>query len=633
MSDSPEVPKRPTLQLLRGELEGAPEQVPPAFAGAGSAPPETPADYSPGRAGPPRGRPDRAPGEIWPGCPVKALGVHGSVYFYLDLLNQLAAVEGHTKDRMRGVFGGRSDLLMSKFPQYSRGETPSVIGWKQEDCATAMMRAATEKGIWNAYERVRGLGAWPDGAGGAILHCGDGVLIGGRWQVPGEHDGYVYPGAGAIPRPVDETASHDTPAADLVDLLATWKWSRGEIDAWLLLGWVCGAMFAGALDWRPLVWITGDAGTGKSTLQKLLVTLLGGERAVLASSDPTEAAIRQFLAAHSQSTIPVILDEMEAEESNQRVNALIKLARQAASGGVVLRGSTDHKGHEFRIRSTFLFSSILVPPLLDQDISRIALLELMELPRDVVPPRIDPKRWGRVGQALARLVIERWGRLADTLAIYRAALARAGHNARGCDQLGTLLAMADMAYYPDPPDADRADTWAKQLSAEDIVDQTDMSRDWQRMLNHLLGQHIEPFRSGQRYSVGRWVRAAAGLEEAPQPHDARSALPSYGLRVEGRGDAARLVVANSHPMLAQLFANTRWYSGSASRGVWAQACKRVPGSTATKAIRFDGVASRAWSIPLPSIPGLFGEDAPGGAQNAERVPSLSGDPSSPDHFV
>jgi hypothetical protein len=564
---------------------------------------------------------------------VQALGVYGAIYFYLDILQQLAAVETHTKDRMRGVFGGRSDLLMRQFPQYSRGETPTVMGWKQEDCATAMMRACTEKGIWNAYERVRGLGAWPDGSGGAALHCGDAVLIGGEWRVPGEIDGYVYPGAGAIARPLEPGAAGpaDTPAADLVDLLATWKWARGEIDAWLLMGWVTAAMFAGALHWRPTVWITGDAGTGKSTLQRLMVTLLGGERAVLASSDPTEAAIRQFLAANSQSTIPVLLDEMEAEEDTRRIQALIKLARQASSGGVVLRGSTDHKGHEFRIRSSFLFSSILVPQLLDQDISRIALLEMRELPRDVVPPTIEGKRWGRVGQALARRVLDQWPRLQATVETYRAALARGGHGARGCDQYGTLLAMADLAYYDAAPDADRAEIWAGRLQAVAITEQTDQMRDWQRMMAHLLGLHIEPYRSGQRQPIGRWILSAAGLRDSPQPHDAREALPAYGMRVEGRGDAARLMVANSHSTLATLFAGTRWQGG-----VWAQAVKRIPGARSEGVKSFAGAAARAWSIPLTSIPALFGdEDAtpPPPAQDGQPRQSVSADPSSPDHFV
>lgn len=606
--------RKPDLRLLRNELDQA--------EAASVAPPHESAERPPDGGAPPRKppNPDRAPGEIYRGCPVHALGVHGEVFYYQDILGQLCAVTNHTKDRMRGIFGGRSDLLIEQFPQYNK--SGGVSGWAQEGAATAMMRAAAEKGVWDAGERVRGLGAWPDQEGGVALHCGDAILHRGRWRAPGLIDGYVYPSAPKIPRPLDAADAMSAESLRLVselhEILGTWSWQRRDVDAWLLAGWLGAACFAGALRWRPMTWITGDAGTGKSTLQELILHLLGGEQSVLASSDPTEAGIRQVLAAGSQSTIPVLLDEMEAEENNQRILSLIKLARQAASGGVILRGGNDHRSHSFKVRSTFLFSSILVPPLQDQDVSRIALLELNELDRTAPAPNVQPKVWGRMGRALSGRVLAQWPRLAETLERYRRALNRHGHSARGCDQYGVLLAMADLIMHDEAPDEARCEEWGAKLSSVLIVTQTDQLRDWQRMLNHMLGQTIEPFRSGQRYPLGRWILAAAGLRDTPQPGDARLALPSYGLKVEGRGQDALLVIANTHPGLGTIFAGTRWYAGSGQRGVWSQAVKRIPGSIATGARSFEGVSSRAYTVPLKSMPQLFGdEDAPEASQTPE----------------
>lgn len=584
-------PRKPDLRVLSAEIE-APAERAPEDVRAGRGKRARPED---------KPTPERQLGEIWPDCPVQPLGVHGQVFYYLDLLRQLQPVDNHTKDRMRALFGGRSDMLGNHFPRWSKGteaHPPKVIGWDQEQAATAMMRACAEKGVWSPIERVRGLGAWPDDAGGVVLHCGDGILSGGRWREPGALAGYVYPGDTATPRPT--RGSDPSAARKLLDQLCTWSWQREDLDAALALGWMVAAMFGGALRWRPLIWITGDRGTGKSSLQDLLEFTLGGRGAVLKSSDPTAAGVWQFL---MQSTVPVLIDELEAAADNRRSLDVIKLARQAASGGVILRGGADHKGHQFKARSAFAFSSILIPPLLDQDISRIALLKLNPLPKGAPRLELVERELRELGQALRGAVLDQWGRWPATLDVYREALAEAGHDSRSADQYGTLLAMVDMVLETSLPDAARADEWAGKLGIETIRDQTDELSDWHRCLNHMLGQHLDIFRSGERYTLGRWVLAAAGLREYPDPVRARDALPGYGLRVEGRGEMAQVWVANRHPQLDLMFRDTHWGSG-----VHAQAMARVPCAQRLPPRNYSGVNQRGWSVPLTSVPNLFGDE-------------------------
>jgi hypothetical protein len=87
--------------------------------------------------------------------------------------------------------------------------------------------------------------------------------------------------------------------------------------------------------------------------------------------------VRQLL---GQQSLPVAIDEAEADEDNRKMLALIKLARQAASGGRIFRGGQDHQGHEFIARSCFLFSSIYVPPLPSAGQEPHGVLELGPLP-------------------------------------------------------------------------------------------------------------------------------------------------------------------------------------------------------------------------------------------------------------
>ncbi len=592
-------PKKPSLELLRGELD----------------PPK--ASEHEAAEGPLETR-----GMIFPNSPVTALGVQGPVYYYLDYLGQLADVKKHDLDRIRGIFGGRVDLLKGEFPRWSKGsETspPQVIGFDQAAAAEAMVRACTDKGVWNATERVRGLGAWPDGEGGIILHCGGAVLYKGNWKEPGEIDGYVYPSDIRTPRPLTEFISADdqSPAAELLATLKSWHWLRGDVDAYLLLGWICSALFGGALRWRPMVWLTGDAGTGKSTLQEIIGDIFG-KNSLLQPAGATEAAIRQYT---GQSTIPVAIDELEAEADSRRVKDVVKLARLASSGGKVIRGGQDHKASEFLVKNSYLFSSILVPDMLDQDISRIAVLDLLTLKKGSKAPKPDPKKWGRVGQALRSMVLANWDRMHDTLNAYRGALAAAGHSHRGCDQFGTLLTMADLVLFDSEPDEARLNNWSEKLSARVVQDQAQQSSDWQRCLNYLFGQQLDVFRGGEKLTVGRWILVAAGLDDGEDMAKATHALSSIGIRVYGRKEGAQLAIANSHDGLARLFKDTRWYSSSASNGVWSQATRRIPSATATSALSFNMVKSRCWKFPLASIPGLFGEEgSPEAAEPPEAPP-------------
>ena len=600
------------LKLLSGALDRAEAEAVP--------PPEGDRDAgrSDGSAAPPRTRkPERQPGEIYPGCPVTALGVSGKFFHYLDTINQLQSVDGHTGDRMSALFGGRVELMMNAWPRWSKGsedEPPRIIGWKQDDARAAMQRACTEKGVWSAADKVRGRGAWRDPEGGVILHCGDGFLYQGEWRVPGYHEDRVYPAADRIPRPLGERPS-PAAASELLDALKSWNWDRGasaaHLDAYLLLGWSVAAKFGGALDWRPTVWITGDAGSGKSTLQKLLTNVMGGDKALLYSTDATEAAVRQFLAQHVQSTVPVLLDEAEPDLDNRRILAVVKLARQASSGAMVLRGGSDHQAQGFVVRSAFMFSSILIPPLLDQDLSRIAVLTLRDLPKGRTPPDPEHRKWARAGRAIMDQVIAQWPRLHRTLELYRQALAAAGHSARGCDQYGTLLAMADLSMSDAEPTPEACAAWAARLQAESVTDRNDQSADWQRCLNHLFGQHLDIFRSGERHSVWQWVRAAAGIADDPDPLKAARALPGWGLRVVGRGPTAVLMVANNHPMLGKLFEGTHWFSPAGQTGVWVQAIKRVPGAESSPtAANFSGVKARAWQFRLSAVPNFGHDDVP-----------------------
>ncbi len=564
-----------------------------------------------------KGRPR---GYIWDGCPVVPLGIHGDLSYYLDTKGQLRAVDNHSQDKIRHIFGGRIGLLATRYPRYHKNSTTPVAGaFDQGRIATDMVAACTERGVWSPVGKVRGAGAWLDEDGHLIFHAGDEVLISGKWEPPGVYGGHVYPASDPVPRPA--TSGTAEAASEILDALQTWNWSRPDIDPMLTLGVICAQQIGGALDWRPVTWVTGDQATGKSTLQRLLRYLHGGASGLLQASDATEAGIRSVI---GYSSMPVALDELEPDDDPKKgkAAAIIRLARIAASGDQILRGSTDQKGYQGNAYSCFLFSSILVPPLPPQDRSRLILLDLNRLRPDAPKPKDDPRRLKALGASLRASLVGRWDTWTKRLDLWRASLAAHGHGGRQADNYGTVLALADMALHEALPAEEVMASWCAKLDAHLRDESVDVGSNAEDMLVHLLSQPLDVWRRGQKLNVASWLAMAGRLPRAPEQigdatsDNANNFLAQFGLRVKGRDTSAELCIANK-PLsgLCGLFEGTPW-----AAGVWAQAARRVKDAKSAN-MTFARVPSRGYVIPFTSIPGLLNAmDETGGTSQAPERP-------------
>jgi DNA replicative helicase MCM subunit Mcm2 (Cdc46/Mcm family) len=106
------------------------------------------------------------------------------------------------------------------------------------------------------------------------------------------------------------------------------------------------------------IFFVGDAGTGKSELHRVLKAIL--MRGLISTTNATSAGLYQLVGHDS---LPIAIDELEGEDAPGQSQQIIKMARDAASGSVRIRGGANHQGVEFAARSTFLFSAINPPPL------------------------------------------------------------------------------------------------------------------------------------------------------------------------------------------------------------------------------------------------------------------------------
>jgi hypothetical protein len=540
-------------------------------------------------------------------CPVIPLGKLAGVCWYLDSTGELRPLKGkdHNAMGLRELFGKRIDWLWDAFPKYK--ENGEQSGWKADEAAETLIEACGRKGVFNPLNRVRGVGGWRDEAGGLILHAGDQVMIGHEWLPCGAHDGFIYPADDAVPRPSGEAAPR-TVASQLLGTLDTWNW-RGEAEegaarispdgsghalaSIVMLGWLASSLAGAALAFRPVLWLTGDAGDGKTTLIELVQLVLAG--GYVHASDATESGVSSTL---GYSTKAVLLDEAEDEGNTRRVHALIKLARQAASGGSKLRGSSDHQAHAFNAKSSFLFGSIIVPSLPPADASRIMVLKLRPLVTGSSRMKLDADMWRQVGAGLRRRLVDGWARWGDTFEAYRAGLAEHGYNPRGLDQVGTLLAMADLMRFDALPDSDTVSMLcaavAAQRKAEDY-----QPNNTQSMLNHLLSIPLDVFRGGERMTIGKLVARAGGFDgddKGAQSYRAcQEALTAWSIFVDGLGDRATVTLPYIGEGLRKLFDGTHWRGEPGVKGGWAQAMERLEGVEAVNSRRFGG---RGYRVPI-----------------------------------
>ena len=638
---------RPNLKAVADAIDAAQPSTPPAARLPAPPPVEpaatTPLDPDPGDVnadgiGPGKWVPNRygVPDDL----PVKCLGVDGKIFWFLDTIGQLQPLEAGEFGQgvLTALFMGRHHYLYWGWPRHNMKD--QVTAWRAEKVREDLMAACAAKGPWTAVERVRGRGAWKGAKGGLILHTGTELWIDGREQPTGELGRFVYPKRPPILQPwptrIDEDAN---PCALLVQLFRRWNWARPDVDPVLLVGWVGAAFLGGALPWRPTVFITGDKATGKSTLQNIIHKLLGGW--LIQSADTTAAGIYQRI---GQDSVPVSVDELEAEADSRKVKAVLKLARLAASGALMLRGGGRHQGSEFNARSGFIFSSINAPPLEPQDLSRMALLrlwrldvdaplptvipddELEAMPEDMRPekPVISDELLERLGSMVLRRLVDEWHRFQATFEAYRNELRQAGHDGRGQNTFGTLLGCADLIIGQsceciDGPMGEDLTIWRERLKAASMSEFEDAAENWRLCLSHLLTAPVEAWRNGAKLTVGRVLLDFFGnsVAQTGTYEETRDKLEQAGVtlqRPSARGDPYWMAIPNQNPLLGRLFQGTKW-AGEPGAGVWASALRQGPRGALwdTGQARVNGDKCKCTLISLSALygdNGLMAEDKP-----------------------
>jgi len=537
------------------------------------------------------------------GLPFRCLGFDRGIYFYLpDKACQVVSLTPaqHIKnylitlaplDLWAGVYGKEND----------KGQV--LIDWT--GAADTLISTCIKTGVYDP-SRIRGRGAWFDDSR-VILHLGGRLVVDGTsseiTKLPKDFSSYYFyenakPIQGPGAQPLD-----DADAQEIADIATGFKWET-PASAYLLLGWIVLAPVCGALDWRPHIWVTGPAGSGKTSLLKLFMKPLLGGMFEGATGGTTEAGLRGQLRSDA---IPIVFDELEQNEQKdkQQVQNILSLARIASSeGGKIYKGTTNGGVNTFEIRSMFCVSSINVGLVQRADLDRFCVLSLRK-------DQISKDDWvgfeARIlkacsdgnGRKLVARTIPQIPLIRKNSKIIAGALA-VKFGQRYGDQYGTLLAGAWTLKPGGGGEItpEQAADWIGSMNWENReVDTNDA--DEVRCVSKIL-QTILQVDGGRRIAVVELIQLASSgkfyvNDHSPTPGDEiESILGRYGLKVTH----GCLAVANSSTNLQTILRDTPW-AGTAYR----QALRRLPQATiASSPVRFKGMGpSRATLVPLDTL--------------------------------
>lgn len=478
---------------------------------------------------------------------------------------------------------------------------PSKMGVNWTAAASSLFEKQAEAGIYSP-DRIRGRGAWWDQKQ-SVLHLGDRLVLGDRkvavsTGISGSR--YLYQRLARLHGPGDASPLTDQEAYQLLEIAGRFRW---EVPAsgLLLAGWTALAPICGALPWRPHIWLTAGAGSGKSAILDRYIAPLLGDLSLHVAGNTSEAGLRQTLRADA---LPVVFDEAESNErpDQQRMQAVLSLARVASSESraQTIKGSAEGDAQRYTIRSMFLMSSIATALKQGADKSRFAQLTLCN-PGDQ-PKEKRIAHWEQLDRDLDRYISDAVGQklqartialipvIRQSVKVFTRAAAEAFDSQRLGDQYGTLLAGAWSLQSSFVPTRDEAwqlieqNQWESYSQATEVPDE---KRCLQRILQHQL--RVEADKVVTR-TVNELVEIVLGYSTDANitPTLAEATLGRNGIKAED----GCVVISNTANSIAAMLADTAWSN------CWPTVLARLPAAKRAGVTRFKGMAGTARAVTV-----------------------------------
>jgi putative DNA primase/helicase len=494
------------------------------------------------------------------------LGYSGKNYFYSTTQNpQISPLSDFSTTELYKLLDSR--YWKTKFPTYIKKEVQVDL-----DKAKAwLIENNRRRGPFNSGNQ-RGRGVWMDRQR-IVYHLGQTMYVAENKNLETltethiqalQDSKYIYTFAANIGSSPAETLSV-LERESLRSICHQLKWKYPH-HAQLFLGWLILSPLSGALRWRPHIWMTGQKGSGKSTVMDEIVSPIFSEIRHFKGQKVTEAGLRQEV---RRDACPVVLDEFEPTDGAYK--QILQLARVASSrDGKLFKGTVTGDAMEFNASFSACFASIDLPHLEEADKSRIAVLELSG---------DEQNEWPKLRTLIQNTLTEDFSKkfmwtalrvlpmIQASSDMMTQAFVSLGHGARYGDLYGGMLAGLFCFTHERTLTLEEAKTIATEwLENENKFDNIDDTSSQEDCIEHLLNFSIR-------------VDTADGTKMMPlkkviENHETyNSTLENYGLQIKSENGHDGLFVPSKNPQLADIFKGTQW------SGDWKQPLKRLPEAT------------------------------------------------------
>ncbi len=458
-------------------------------------------------------------------------------------------------------------LISALGGDYARAAYPkvdkegNVTGFDNVQAGMDLDAACTAAGYW-LESRKTAAGVWPLGGdrNNIVINSAAGV-----WRSDGAEMERVDTVSGKVfMTDRDLGVSHGDAQAttaqvgEILAAMRTFAWIDPR-DADMALAWLAAAVYCGGLEHRPMLYVTGKLGSGKSEVLNFMRTMLGPlamdkfEGTVL-----TEAGLRRSL---SSSSLVTLIDEAEAKGDPTRMEQLMAYIRSSYAGGRATKGRSNGGGtDEFTIRTMTALAAINPPAMEDAEKSRFIRLFMHQ--RDGMAkthPMVlaDPEMAAEHGALFVSRMLHNFPRFRKALDLVQPLI---GDVSQRCvDTIGTVIAAGFVATNDAEPSAAALISYMSTLDTasqmERITGRTDSTP-----LEWLLDQVVAVDIAGRftKLSV-REITIEVFKEFGTRVQVHGQALGRMGIRLDTDADAhPALYIDHTNEELVRMYSTSKW---------------------------------------------------------------------------
>lgn len=528
------------------------------------------------------------------------LGHVGVRYYFISSAGE--KLDFNARDLIRlnisSLFGGDTQWLSDNFPIYNKKDEKILNAFNANNAAEWLMRQCRAAGLFNPETPLRRLGVWRAGDE-VVAHLGGDVWYKKIKQKAGcviNHA--IYTACNTMQLPDFDNPADRFDALRLRQNMNVWAFGQKN-DADLLFGFMGAALLGGFPKWRVHALVTGEGGSGKSTLGRYLTAVIGAQSTTM--NDYSEAGVRQSLTNEARM---VWLDEGESsgEEQAHRMAKVVSLLRKMSDGdgARIARGTSGGVALSATVTGCVLLTAINPPPLQPQDRSRILTVPIHKPASGCSSEDIRAflKEATDLSPRIRARALIGSKRFVATFDLYRTVLRNHACDDRRADFFATMLAGRSLLLDDEVPNVAQADAYVTLLRDRlqlIMLDDSDVS-DGQLCLNRMLDAECPSIRDGIRRSIGQMV--GDGLNPPGNPENEK--LVPIGIKiVDNKGDIndRLMFVANDHLGLKKIFHNTPWADGN-----WRASLLRLPGVRPSPVPISIGRKARGLLIPKSLLP-------------------------------